>query len=304
MNSHFNIVGIGEVLWDMLPSGPQLGGAPANFTCHARGLGAEARLVSRVGDDELGSEIFARFGALGVWTDCITTDALHPTGTVSVELDAGQPRYVIHEDAAWDFIGASPCALAAVGAADAVCFGTLAQRNAASREAIRTLIGHARSSSVGALRVCDVNLRQQFFSREIVESSLALANVVKLNDAELPVLAEMLSLKGDPRAQLASLAERHSLRLVVLTRGAQGSVILDGRSGEWDEHAGIPAEVADTIGAGDSFTAATVLGALNGWPLARINAFANEVAAFVCSQHGATPELPEQFREGSRRKPL
>lgn len=297
VNTHFHIIGIGEVLWDLLPSGRQLGGAPANFTCHVRGLGAEARLISRVGDDQLGREIIARLGAIGIWTDCITAGSRHPTGMVTVELEAGQPRYVIHENVAWDFIEASPCAMAAVGAADAVCFGTLAQRNSVARKAIRALVAHVRDTSPGALRVYDVNLRQQFFSREIVDRSLALANVVKLNDAELPVLAEMFAMHGDTRAQISSLAGRHSLRLVVLTRGAHGSVLFDAQTGEWDEHSGIRVEVEDTIGAGDAFTAATVLGVLNGWPLARINSFANEVAAFVCSHRGATPELPGRFRD-------
>ena len=289
MNAQFSIVGIGEVLWDMLPSGPQMGGAPANFTCHARALGAEARLISRVGSDDLGREITARLDALGVWTDCIGVDALRPTGTVSVELEAGQPRYVIHEGVAWDFLEATPCSLAAAGAADAVCFGTLAQRGETSRHAIRALVAAAPH----ALRVCDVNLRQHFYSREILADSLALANVVKLNDAELLVLAAHYALPGDIRAQLAALAARFALKLIVLTRGAHGSLLHDGT--QWSEHPGIFCEVKDTIGAGDSFTAAAILGFLSAWPLDRINAFANEVAAFVCSQPGATPLLPEHL---------
>lgn len=292
MIERFSIVGLGEVLWDMLPAGPQLGGAPANFTCHARALGADATLISRVGDDELGREIIARLQALDVNTSGIAVDTLHPTGTVSVELEAGQPRYIIHENVAWDFLEATPAALAAVRAADAVCFGTLAQRGETSRRVIRTLVSASASE---ALRVCDINLRQHFYSHELIAESLALANVLKLNDAELPVLAALFGLTGDMRAQLAALTERFALRLIVLTRGAHGSLLFDGQ--HWSEHPGINVPVKDTIGAGDSFTAATVLGFLSRWELGRINAFANEVAAFVCSHHGATPPLPAELCE-------
>lgn len=291
MSERFSVVSLGEVLWDLLPAGPQLGGAPANFVCHARALGAEARLVSRVGDDNLGRKIIAQLDALGLGTDCIAMDARHATGTVGVELESGQPRYVIHENVAWDFIEASPHALAAVHAANAVCFGTLAQRSEPSRRAIRALVS---ASASGAFRVCDINLRQHFYSHELLAESLALANVLKLNDAELPVLAALFGFAGDTRAQLAALVGRFALRLVVLTRGTHGSVLFDGAN--WSEHPGIEVEVKDTIGAGDSFTAATVLGFLAGWPLDRINAFANEVAAFVCSQSGATPSLPARLR--------
>lgn len=292
MSERFSIVSLGEVLWDLLPAGPQLGGAPANFVYHARALGAKARLVSRVGDDNLGREIIARLDALGLCTDCIAMDTQHATGTVGVELENGQPRYVIHEDVAWDFIETSPHALAAVRAANAVCFGTLAQRSEPSRRAIRALVS---ASAPGAVCVCDINLRQHFYSQELLAESIALAKVLKLNDAELPVLAALFGFAGDTRAQLAALAGSFALRLVVLTRGAHGSVLFDGAN--WSEHSGIEVEVKDTIGAGDSFTAATVLGFLAGWPLDRINVFANEVAAFVCSQSGATPPLPAHLRQ-------
>jgi fructokinase len=219
-------------------------------------------------------------------------DAIRPTGTVSVELEAGQPRYIIHEGVAWDFIEDSPCARAAVSAADAVCFGTLAQRSEPSRRAILSIVA---ASAPAALRVCDVNLRQHFHTREILADSLALANVVKLNDAELPVLASTFGLAGGTREQLAALVSQFSLTLAVLTRGADGSILHDGE--QWSEHPGVAVEVKDTIGAGDSFTAATVLGLLSEWPLDRINAVANEVAAFVCAHAGATPIIPQNLRE-------
>jgi len=218
----FNLVGLGEVLWDLLPGGRQMGGAPANFACHARALGAEARLISRVGNDDLGHEIIARLDTLGVGTDGIAVDALHPTGMVSVELDGGQPRYLIHEDVAWDFIEATPAALAAVSAADAVCFGTLAQRREPSRSTIISLVADAPPP---ALRILDVNLRQHYFSERLINESLAFANVLKLNDAELPQLAAFVDLSGDERSQIRQLAERNLLRVVACTRGERGSLL-------------------------------------------------------------------------------
>lgn len=288
----FKILAIGEVLWDLLPSGPLLGGAPANFALHAHALGADATLVSRVGRDARGREILDRFAALGFPTDFIATDANSPTGTVSVEIGGdGQPHYTIHENVAWDAIAPDAKAIDAAANADAVCFGTLAQRAPASRTTVQTLVA---ASSPRALRVFDINLRQAFFSRGIIESSLALATVLKLNDAELPVLVEMFALGGDTRAQLATLAGRFSLRVVALTRGAQGSLVL--ADGVWSENPGVPTEVRDTIGAGDAFTAALVLGLLGGEPLDGVHLHASELAAYVCSQAGPTPPLPARFR--------
>jgi len=295
------IVGIGELLWDVLPTGRELGGAPANFACHARALGAEARLISRVGADDLGREALARLAALGLPTDSIAVDASLPTSTVSVVVDAaGQPHYQIHENVAWDALQVDAASQRAVMDADAVCFGSLAQRSANSQAAIRALV---RATPANALRLFDVNLRQQYFSLPLIEESLALANVLKVNDAELPQLAEMCRLTGDARAQISQLAGRYALRLVACTRGAHGSVLFS--DGRWSEHPGLPTEVVDTVGAGDSFTAAMTMGVLAGWArstgsgqaLDEINQRANEVAAYVCSQPGATPALPERLRE-------
>jgi fructokinase len=288
------ILAIGEILWDLLPSGKQLGGAPANFAYHAHALGAESRVVSRVGDDPLGREIRDRLRALGLATDGVGVDTVAPTGTVSVELAAdGQPRFTIHENVAWDRLVADEASLAFVAQADAVCFGSLAQRSEPSRNCIRKLVTVAPAA---ALRVFDINLRQHFYSREIVEESLRLANALKLNDAELPVLAAMFGLGGGVREQLAVLAERFSLRAVALTRGARGSLLL--ANGDWSEHAGLIVKVVDSVGAGDAFTAAMALGLLAGRPLDGINRRANEVAAYVCSQPGATPVLPAYFKAG------
>jgi len=286
------ILGIGEVLWDLLPAGRKLGGAPANFVCHAYALGAEARLVSRVGDDSLGREILERWAGLGIPTWTIGIDAESPTGTVSVELAAdGQPRFTIHENVAWDRIEAALTTLVAASEADAVCFGTLAQRSRPNRAAIHALLGATRPN---ALRIFDVNLRPPFVDAAILPESLALANVLKLNDHELPVLAELFGLRGTPAELLAALALRFELRVVALTRGGHGSLIHAG--GECSEHSGVQTTVLDTVGAGDAFTAAMTIGFLRGWKLDDINQRANEVAAFVCSQPGATPPLPEQIR--------
>ena len=284
----FRVVGIGELLWDLLPSGKEIGGAPANFSYHAGALGCEARTISRVGDDAPGRELLAKLTTLGVSTECVQIDTILPTGTVAVEIDAdGQPRFEIRRDVAWDHLQADVAALHAVATADALCFGTLGQRDPVARAAIRALVA---ASPVEALRVLDVNLRQQHFFRPLIEESLALATVLKVNDLELPRLVEMFALTGSEHAQMEQLAERWQLRAVALTRGDRGSVLLTAH--EWSEHDGIRIDVVDTIGAGDAFTAAMTVGLLSGWALDDVNAHANEVAAFVASHAGGTPTLP------------
>ncbi len=288
----FKLVGIGEVLWDLLPGGRQLGGAPANFTYHARALGAEARIISRVGHDELGDEALDRLTKLGVPTDCIEVDPTLPTGTVGVEVAAdGQPQFTIHKHVAWDALSGEPAGRLTVAAADAICFGTLAQRSEPSRSSIISLVAAAPPH---ALRILDVNLRQNYFSSRLINESLAFTDVLKLNETELPQLAAMFDLTGDERSQIRQLAERNQLRVVAYTRGGRGSLLFS--EGSWSEHPGAPTKVADTIGAGDSFTAALALGLLAGWPLDEIHQRASEVAAYVCSQPGATPVLPEHLR--------
>jgi len=288
----YKVIGIGELLWDELPTGRQMGGAPANFAYHARALGADARVVSRVGNDELGLELIRRLQALDVPTSSIAVDETHPTGTVTVDLaPGGQPCFTIHEDVAWDYLRPDPELVAMVSSADAICFGTLGQRCEPSRSAIRTLL---QAAPERAVRVFDVNLRQNFYSQELIESSLQFSEAVKLNDAELPTVARMLGLAGTAEAQLAALLDRYSLQLVACTRGSEGSLLYNGK--DWAEQAGLSVDVKDTIGAGDSFTAAVTLGLLAGWEIEKIGTFANAVAAYVCSCEGATPSLPEQFR--------
>lgn len=290
---NLSILGIGEILWDILPDRRLLGGAPANFSFRAHNFGASARPVSCVGEDNLGREILERLNGLGLPTDCIALDKTRPTGTVTVELAAhGQPRYVIHENVAWDYLRLTPAALAAAAHADAVCYGTLAQRSATSLEAIRTLLAATRAD---ALRVFDINLRQNFYTRELIEQSLRFANVVKLNDEELPLVAAMFDLGADVRAQLLALAQRFKLAAIAFTRGAKGSVLLAGD--QWSEHPGLSVRVVDTIGAGDAFTAALVIGLCLQRPLDDINRIANKVAAHVCTQPGGTGELPPHLRD-------
>ena len=205
----FRVVGIGEVLWDLLPAGAQLGGAPANVAYHAHALGATASLVTRVGNDDLGKTIVERFEQIEIADDTIQVDDVAPTGTVTVALSRdGIPRYRIHENVAWDHLAVTTPALTAVRAADAVCFGSLAQRGDISRHAIQRLVAAA---SATALRVLDINVRQNYFSRDVIERSLRLANVLKLNDDELPILAQLFGLTRfhsapdrDPHADVQS----------------------------------------------------------------------------------------------------
>jgi fructokinase len=287
------LVGIGEALWDLLPDGPQPGGAPANFAYHAHALGAQTALVTRVGNDDRGRAILSRLASTGGDQDTMQLDEVAPTGTVSIALSGeGIPSYTIHENVAWDYLAVTTSALNAVRGADAVCFGTLAQRGDISRATIQTLVGAA---PMHTLRVLDINLRQHYFSREVIEQSLEVANVLKLNDAELAVLAQWLGLGGSTRHQIEALTHRFRLHLVALTRGAAGSLLF--QAGEWSDCPSVPTTVVDTIGAGDAFAAALVLGMLSQWPLSVINMHADEVARQVCSQAGATPTLPHSLAE-------
>lgn len=289
----FKTVGIGEVLWDLLPSGSQLGGAPANFAYHTHALGASARIITRVGDDDFGNAVRRRFEEQGIEDGTVQIDTMVPTGTVTVSLvENGIPNYVIHEDVAWDGIQITPMALKAVQEADAICFGSLAQRREPSRTTIQNLVSAA---SPNALRVFDINLRQKYFSGEIIERSLRLANVLKLNDSELPILAKIFSLTGSIRQQISRLAMKFDLRLVALTRGPAGSLLF--QDGRWSDCPSVPIEVVDTVGAGDAFAAILVLGLLHKMELDDINTLADEVARYVCSCTGATPQLPKNYSE-------
>jgi fructokinase len=289
------VVGLGEVLWDLLPQGKQLGGAPANFAYMSALLGHRAVVASRVGADALGQELRTRLADLGVDSLKVETDGDHPTGTVAVHLDArGQPSYDITRDVAWDFLAWTPEWKRLAAEADVICFGSLAQRSAESCATIQSFL---RASRPGAIRIFDVNLRQQFFSSDILAESLSLANVAKLNDAELPVVMRLLGLEHrDEKSSAATLRRDFGLELVSITRGSRGSVLL--RGDDCDDHSGFAVQVADLVGAGDAFTAALAHHLLRESPLGVANAAANRLGAWVASRRGATPPGdPEVLRK-------
>ena len=286
------IVGLGEVLWDLFPDGPRFGGAPANFACHAAMLGAEAAVVSRVGEDDLGERAAAALRQHGVETAFVGRDRHHATGAVRVQLDPeGRPQYEITEDVAWDHIAWTDDLEDLARRADAACFGTLAQRSEASRATIRRFL---RGMRPGGLRILDVNLRPPFVDGRVVLDSLGLADAAKLSDEELPEVAAMCGLSGTAPDLMRGLRERYGLRLVAVTRGAEGAMLF-GDEG-FVECPGVTAVVKDTVGAGDAFTAAMVVGWLRGADLESIGRHACRVAAFVCTQPGATPELPGELK--------
>ena len=242
-----NVVGVGEVLWDLLLTGPQLGGAPANFAYHAHALGAHTKVITRVGNDDYGREIVRRFREMGFADDTVQIDGAAPTGTAKVELSGdGLAHFTIQENVAWDYLAATPDAIAAAHTADAICFGSLAQRCESSRATILTLVAAAR---VDALRVFDINLRQQFYSRSVIEESLHLANVLKLNDDELPMLASMFSLTGSTEHHIERLTRLFSLNLIALTRGANGSLLYQksGDDARWSDCPSRPVRIVDTV---------------------------------------------------------
>jgi fructokinase len=289
----YKIVGIGEALWDLLPTGPELGGAPANFAYHAYALGARARVITRVGKDDYGDEIVRRFEDMGLASTTVQKDETAPTGTVTVALSGnGIPEFTIRENVAWDHITATQGALTVVQEADAICFGSLAQRNEVSRQAIQRLVSAAPAP---AWRIFDINLRQHFYDRDVIEQSLKLANVLKLNGDELPIVAKLFGIEGSAKEVIETLARRYGLLVVAVTRGGDGSLLYQG--GRWSEHVAKKVAVKDTVGAGDSFTAALCLGLLGRMDLDEINAAANQVAAFVCGCAGATPQLPDGLRQ-------
>jgi len=283
------VVGLGEILWDVFPDGPRFGGAPANFACHVAALGGNSQIVSAVGRDELGQRALAELDNRHVGTRAVHRHQRRPTGTVTVSLDAdGQASYEFAADTAWDALPWSEDLARLAERTLAVGFGTLGQRSKCSRETIRRFVV---ATPATALRVFDVNLRPPFVSDSVILESLTLSNVLKLNDEELPAVAALCDLSGSDVEVMRKLAEKFALRAVALTRGPDGAVLL--RDGQISEHPGIETRVVDTVGAGDAFTAALVLGLLDGSDLGAINRSACRVAAFVCTQSGAAPQLPD-----------
>jgi fructokinase len=289
--SQFTAIGLGEILWDVLPEGRKLGGAPANFAYHINQLGGVGIPVSRVGNDTLGREALDILQANDVSIDHISIDSVHPTGTVAAVVDeAGVATYTFPDDVAWDSLAMVEDDMTLAASADVICFGTLAQRASTSRKAIRDFLLHAPD----ALKVYDINLRQDFYTSDRIRNSLDMADVLKINDDELALIREMFDLPLGERRALDELIERHNLKLAVLTRGSEGALILS--TDEVSDLPGVPTSVVDTIGAGDSFTAAMALAYLHGKSLDEINRYATRVAAYVCGQAGAMPKMPTEFR--------
>jgi len=291
------IVGLGEILWDVFPDGARFGGAPANFACSAAGLAAGSARVGMagaVGRDDLGQRALAELTSRGVDVTAVAV-LPEPTGRVDVTVDlAGHASYVFAPDCAWDNVPWSGSLERLAAETSAVCFGTLGSRGSVSLATVRRFVAAVPSP---ALRILDINLRPPFWSPEIVRDSLPLANIVKCNDDELPIVAELLGLSGSPESILRQLVSSHALRLAALTRGAKGSLLVsaDGLSSDLP---GTPVEVVDTVGAGDAFTAAVSLGLLAGWPLSKLHAHAERVAAYVCTRAGGTPPIPADLRVG------
>ena len=295
MPKSYQVAVIGEVLWDVFPDQQRLGGAPANFAGHVHGLAGEVvdvTLISAIGEDSLGEETLQRLKQNSLATNAIQTSS-HPTGKVIVTLQDGSPEYEIAHPAAWDDIHWTSAAATAAENADAVCFGTLAQRSAVSRETIQKFIAATGSS---CLRMLDINIRPTMDDKNVYLQSLELANMLKLSDEELAILAEQFELVGDDISQLKQLATRFDLQLIAFTRGGDGATLI--RGDEVNHCEGVPTTVVDTVGAGDSFTATLVWELLQGHGLAVANQNACRVAAFVCSQNGATPEIPTSVYPG------
>jgi fructokinase len=313
MSEQHLVLGIGELLWDVLPDGARLGGAPANFAVMAGRLGDRAAILSRVGRDQLGRDAMERLSAMPVETSSVQVDPAHATGRVTVSFMGGEPQYTIHEQAAWDFLEYSDEWIQLAERADAICFGSLAQRSADSRAAIQSLAASCREECI---RIFDVNLRAPFYSAEVIEESLELATVVKMNEDEAPIVMKLLDLRLDDEIALTKrgrgtedrtarnflrsgaerlLVEFSALELVAVTKGGRGSLLVT--RGEWHEHAGFPVTVTDAVGAGDAFTAAMTHYMLRGADLVTLNDAGNRWGSWVASQSGAMPALPDAVRE-------
>jgi fructokinase len=281
--SRSEVLCIGELLWDALPGGLFLGGAPFNVACHLRAAGVSATIVTRIGADQLGDEAYRRVARYGVGTDLLQVDPLLPTGFVRVSVaEDGNAQYHIVEPAAWDNLETTRMLIERAAAAQAVVFGTLAQRSSITRETLRRIL------ETRTLKVLDVNLRPPYDDHEIIRDSLRRADVVKLNDDELRRLASWFDLRGDLRGTVVALAETFHCRTVCVTRGRNGAALW--RDGRWTEHPGFEVEVRDTVGAGDAFLAVFLAGLLKGTADEPLLHHANLIGAYVVTQHGAVPE--------------
>jgi fructokinase len=280
------VVGLGEVLWDVFPNRACLGGAPANFAYITTLMGDQGIVASRVGEDARGIEALRRLEESGLNIDHVQTDREHPTGTVDVQVDGnGQPRFKIAQPVAWDHLQWTLDWQHLADTADAVCFGSLAQRSPTSRETVRRFL---KATSSRTLKIFDVNLRQSFYSPEILADSMKLADIVKLNDDELPKIMSLSRLPyKDELSSARRLIDEYELELVSITRGGRGSLLVAAKNSS--EHPGFKVEVSDTVGSGDAFTAGLVHEYLHGASLDLMNEVANLVGAWVATEVGAMP---------------
>jgi fructokinase len=290
-------------LFDLLPDGPVLGGAPLNVAVQAHQasapLGGRGVVVSRVGQDELGEQIIADLRGRGMTVEHVQSDPDHETGKVYVNLSAGggSPSYEIVDNVAWDWLQFDPDLESLAARCEAVCFGSLAQRQTTTRDTIHRFLGVARR----AVRLFDVNLRQQYFSESVLRRSCELASVVKLNEHELPIVLDALGIDANAKGEAgldrgaAALLKKTNVQMVALTRGARGTVLYTADQKATGEPASYPpAANADSVGAGDACSAGLLVGLVQRWPLQRTVDLANHLGAFVASQPGATPALPDE----------
>ncbi|MDE5785521.1 MAG: carbohydrate kinase [Duncaniella sp.] len=286
------VIGMGEALWDVLPEGKKIGGAPANFAYHVSQFGLPGCVVSAVGDDALGKEIVENFTSKGL-TQHIA-EVPYPTGTVQVEIDAaGIPQYDIKENVAWDNIPFTPELEELARNTKAVCFGSLAQRNVVSRNTIEKFLD-VMPETDDSLVVFDVNLRQGFYTKEILCDSMNRCNILKINDEELVIVSRMFGYPGiDLQDKCWILLGKYNLKMLILTCGINGSYVFT--PGHVSFQPTPKVEVADTVGAGDSFTAAFIASILKGKSVAEAHRIAVETSAFVCTKKGAMPILPENI---------
>ena len=287
------VVGMGEALWDVLPEGKKIGGAPANFAYHVSQFGLNSRVVSAVGDDKLGMEILDNFREKKL--NAMVEIVPYPTGTVQVELDAeGVPCYDIKEGVAWDNIPYTPALEDLAKHTKAVCFGSLAQRSVVSRDTINRFIDAMPAEDT--LKIFDINLRQDFYSKEVIRESCQRCNVLKINDEELVTISRMFGYPGiDLQDKCWILLAKYNLKMLILTCGINGSYVFTPGVVSFQEIPRVP--VADTVGAGDSFTATFCASILNGKSVPEAHKLAVEASAYVCTQSGAMPELPQVLKD-------
>lgn len=287
------VVGMGEALWDVLPEGKKIGGAPANFAYHVSQFGLNSRVVSAVGDDKLGMEILDNFREKKL--NAMVEIVPYPTGTVQVELDAeGVPCYDIKEGVAWDNIPYTPALEDLAKHTKAVCFGSLAQRSVVSRDTINRFVDAMPAEDT--LKIFDINLRQGFYTKEILCNSFSKCNILKINDEELVTVSRMFGYPGiDLQDKCWILLAKYNLKMLILTCGVNGSYVFTPGNVSFVETPRV--EVADTVGAGDSFTAAFVSSILSGLSIGEAHKLAVETSAYVCTQNGAMPVLPQSLKD-------